>query len=556
MLPLPGSPSSSWEMFTARLKAAFNGPNLRVCTAFWLFGLINNVLYVIILSAALDLVGPNVPKAVVLLADILPSFFMKLCAPYFIHVVPYSLRVVLFAITSAWGMLLIALSPPSIDAGTITTKMAGVVLASLSSGAGELSFLGLTHYYGDMSLAAWGSGTGGAGLVGAGAYAIATTTIGLSVQTSLLASSFFPIIMLLSFFLVLPRTPLRRTVETENHDEPSESQDGIDDHASREDQGLLSDPLDDSLQSIARSDILPLFLVYIAEYMINQSVAPTLLFPLESTPFSHYRSFYPTYATIYQLGVFVSRSSLPFFRIHALYPPSLLQVANLLLLTLQSLFSFIPSVYIVFAIVFWEGLLGGLVYVNTYAEIRERVPNDEREFALGATTVSDSAGITMAGLLGLGVETFLCEWQVKRGRDCTITSRCLMGRQIDRCNQETNTNIVQKERRNAKPVRVTTRPVGIHATIFYILLSLLSLLPVEHPSKKHPQSFKKKKYLFKNAFFWVVPTRSPRPSPHHAPALLASKDIDCPEQLELHWACRANSPSTSPFPIDRQALND
>ncbi|KAI4241128.1 MAG: hypothetical protein LQ352_007497 [Teloschistes flavicans] len=212
-------------------------------------GLINNVLYVIILSAALDLVGPTVPKAVVLLADVLPSFLVKLCAPYFIHLVPYSLRVVLFAIISAWGMLLTALSPPSIDGGTITTKMAGVVLASLSSGAGELSFLGLTHYYGDMSLAAWGSGTGGAGLIGAGAYAIATTTIGLSVQTSLLASSFFPIIMLLSFFLVLPRAPLRPPVETENHDESSESQDGSDDHASREDQGLLSDSLDESLQS-------------------------------------------------------------------------------------------------------------------------------------------------------------------------------------------------------------------------------------------------------------------------------------------------------------------
>ncbi|KAL8666383.1 MAG: hypothetical protein Q9202_001406 [Teloschistes flavicans] len=446
MLPLPGSPASSWEMFAARFKAAFHGPNVRVCTAFWLFGLINNVLYVIILSAALDLVGPNVPKAVVLLADVLPSFLVKLCAPYFIHLVPYSLRVVLFAIISAWGMLLTALSPPSIDGGTITTKMAGVVLASLSSGAGELSFLGLTHYYGDMSLAAWGSGTGGAGLIGAGAYAIATTTIGLSVQTSLLASSFFPIIMLLSFFLVLPRAPLRPPVETENHDESSESQDGSDDHASREDQGLLSDPIDESLQSktgpeanqhteswtenfarnLRRSRgliipyILPLFLVYIAEYMINQSVTPTLLFPLESTPFSHYRSFYPTYATIYQLGVFLSRSSLPFLRIHALYPPSFLQVANLLLLTLQSLFSFLPSVYIVFAIVFWEGLLGGLVYVNTYAEIREKVPNEEREFALGTTSVSDSAGITMAGVLGLGWETFLCEWQVRRGRDwCT-----------------------------------------------------------------------------------------------------------------------------------------
>lgn len=37
-------------------------------------------------------------------------------------------------------------------------------------------------------------------------------------------------------------------------------------------------------------------LVYFAEYLINQSVAPTLLFPLDKTPFTEYRSFYPTYA--------------------------------------------------------------------------------------------------------------------------------------------------------------------------------------------------------------------------------------------------------------------
>jgi hypothetical protein len=37
-------------------------------------GLINNILYVMILSAAQDLVGKNTPKGVVLLADILPSF--------------------------------------------------------------------------------------------------------------------------------------------------------------------------------------------------------------------------------------------------------------------------------------------------------------------------------------------------------------------------------------------------------------------------------------------------------------------------------------------------
>jgi battenin len=168
-------------------------------------GLINNVLYVIILSAALDLVGPSIPKAVVLLFDVVPSFFIKLVAPYFIQSVPYWVRIWVFVALSTCGMLLIALARD----GNVGIKMAGVVLASLSSGGGELSFLGLTHFYGHFSLASWGSGTGGAGLIGAGAYVIATTTIGLSVRTSLLAFSFLPLIMLFTFFVVLPQEALR-----------------------------------------------------------------------------------------------------------------------------------------------------------------------------------------------------------------------------------------------------------------------------------------------------------------------------------------------------------
>ena len=172
-------------------------------------GLINNVLYVIILSAALDLVGPNVPKGVVLLADVIPSFVTKLCAPYFIHKIPYNVRILVFVALSACGMFIIALTPPLQDSRTIAIKMCGVMLASLSSGGGELSFLGLTHYYGHFALASWGSGTGGAGLVGAGAYAIATNTLGITPRTSLLVFSFLPLIMVLSFFFILPLGPLR-----------------------------------------------------------------------------------------------------------------------------------------------------------------------------------------------------------------------------------------------------------------------------------------------------------------------------------------------------------
>jgi battenin len=164
---------------------------------------------VIILSAALDLVGPAVPKGVVLLCDVIPSFLTKLCAPYFIHKIPYNVRILVFVALSSCGMLIIALTPPLQDSRAIAIKMCGVMLASLSSGGGELSFLGLTHFYGQFALAAWGSGTGGAGLIGAGAYAIATNTLHIDPRTSLLVFAFLPLIMIFSFFVILPLGPLR-----------------------------------------------------------------------------------------------------------------------------------------------------------------------------------------------------------------------------------------------------------------------------------------------------------------------------------------------------------
>lgn len=161
-----------------------------------------------ILVAALDLVGPAVPKGAVLLADITPSLITKLCAPYFIHAIPYRVRVPILVSLSTSGMLLIALSPANTERSSIMTKMVGIMLSSLASGAGELSFLGLTHFYGPFSLAAWGSGTGASGLVGAGTYTLATTSLGFSVRRILLTSAIWPAVTIFSFFFVLPQGPL------------------------------------------------------------------------------------------------------------------------------------------------------------------------------------------------------------------------------------------------------------------------------------------------------------------------------------------------------------
>jgi battenin len=402
---------------------------------------VNNILYVIILTAALDLVGPSIPKGTVLLASIIPGLATKVVVPYFIHLIPYSPRIAIFAALSTCGMLAVALSPPSTSAESIAAKVAGIILANISSSAGEVNFLSLTHFYGPFSLASWGSGTGGAGLIGAGAYALATTALGISVKATLLTSALLPAIMLISFFTLLPRGPLKTARRNEVVYQGLAH--GMDEVEDRETAGLLDrcgetaahpnhlpqqSPwikkyLSGLSMKLLRARTLvvpymiPLFLVYLAEYTINQGVAPTLLFPLKESPFKRYRAFYPTYGALYQLGVFISRSSLALFRINTLYIPSFLQVANLALLTAQALVWFLPNVYFVFIIVFWEGLLGGLVYVSTYAAVREDIPEEEREFSLGAVSVSDSAGICLAGFLGVAMESGLCSWQVQHGRD-------------------------------------------------------------------------------------------------------------------------------------------
>ncbi|KAJ8103982.1 batten's disease protein Cln3 [Lipomyces tetrasporus] len=420
----------------------------RLFAAFWLYGLINNVLYVIILSAALDLVGANVPKATVLLADVMPSFFVKLSAPFYIHRIAYKVRIFMLVALSLFGMQCVALT------SSISARLFGVVLASLSSGLGELTFLQLTHFYSPLSLAGFSSGTGGAGLVGSFLYLVATTWLRLSVRGTIFASSLLPLIFFFAFFWIMPQpdpllvsqsstftaagAPAYSLLRYEEHGAPASE--SIMTNPPGNDQASISSGIGfsqaPSLEQVMKSMsktlsrlgplfvpyMLPLMLVYIGEYVINQGVSPTLLFPIEEMPFTYYRDAYVTYGTLYQLGVFISRSSSHFVRIRKLYVPAALQLINVVILVAQSMYSFIPDVYIIMIIIFYEGLLGGAAYINTFLLVSETVAIEDREFAMGAVGVSDSGGIVIAGTICLYLETYLCSYQKTNGRPyCGMT---------------------------------------------------------------------------------------------------------------------------------------
>lgn len=399
------------------LKLSFQG---LIFLCFWIFGLVNNVLYVVILSAAVDLVGPSAPKAIILLADVMPSFIFKLTAPFFIHKIPYNFRIGMLVALSFFGMLIIAFS----DA--LFLKLSGIILASLSSGMGETTFLQLTHYYDKWALAGFSSGTGAAGLAGSFVFLVLTVWIGLSTTDALVMFSVIPFLFAVVYGGVLPSPAEKYKFQSY---QPIEEDGVVGEAPSVIVEGQPEDSTSTNPNHVSGFQatfsrvyplflpyMLPLILVYIGEYVINQGISPTLLFPLEELPFSRFRDVYVTYGTLYQLGVFISRSSSPFFRVRKLYAPAFLQLINLFICILQSLYVVIPNVYLMFGLIFYEGLLGGLAYVNTFLLVSESVPPKEREFAMGATTVSDSAGIVIAALISLWLEKALCRFQIDTGR--------------------------------------------------------------------------------------------------------------------------------------------
>lgn len=407
----------------------------RTFIAFSIFGLLNNILYVVILSAAVDLVGSSTPKAIVLLSDIVPSLTIKMLAPFFIHKLPYNFRIWALVALSSIGMTVVSLSNPE----SIAKMILGITMASLSSGMGEVSFLQLTHYYPEKySIGGFSMGTGGAGLLGSFAFLLLTNVIGLPTWLTLLSFAAVPFGFLIAFYVILPSPLLDMNYI------PIEQQEL--DASSGEDHSRNAIFISEStlanvrfankskrlflhikttlweIRPLVMPYMLPLCTVYVAEYVINQGIAPTLLFPLTDLPewlFSSYRDIYVVYGFLYQLGVFISRSSVTFgFRVKRLYLLSMLQTLNVVITVLQSIYDFpFPKIWFLLLLIFYEGLLGGLLYVNTFMSVSEQSPKDRREFSMGCVGISDSFGVMLAGCINWWLEMRLCQLQVDRGRD-------------------------------------------------------------------------------------------------------------------------------------------
>ncbi|XP_074424031.1 battenin isoform X9 [Larus michahellis] len=316
--------------------------------AFWLLGLCNNLPYVVMLSAARDLLQPPTARpgqppgsngsafdcnpqstGAVLLADILPTLLIKLAAPFVIHLLPYNSRVVAAALC-AWGSFgLVAAAAGS------ALSLGGVVLASAASGLGEVTFLGLASQY--------------------------------------------P-----RYFFLLGPPPCPTALP----------------HG-----GGLTAGERWQVAKAALPQAAPLAVVYFAEYFINQGLLELLYFP--DAALTHNEQ-YRWYQLIYQGGVFLARSSVRCLRCRRVGLLALLQVLNAALLLAAVPGRFLPGFGAACALVLGEGLVGGGAYGSGFSNVAEQAAPWGRALAVAVAALGDTVGVALAGGAAVGIHRLFC----------------------------------------------------------------------------------------------------------------------------------------------------
>lgn len=156
--------------------------------------------------------------------------------------------------------------------------------------------------------------------------------------------------------------------------------------------------------------VINLFTVYFLEYSIITAFAKGMQDQIQKKYPTDYKngvlavkSFNDIIQFSYQLGVFISRSSLKFVKIKKVWILTVLQAINFLLLFLNARFLIFDSVYVVSPLVVWVGLMGGGSYVNVLHGIRELETLDqtEKESAMSLCMLFNDSGILLASIFSV-----------------------------------------------------------------------------------------------------------------------------------------------------------
>jgi battenin len=391
------------------LSEFFQGLNKDIL-GFFFAGLLNNMAFVIMIAGAKN-IAPSL-VGVVYVCNIVPSFLVKSSGPYWFHYFPYKTRVLIASILFAASFLVVALG---IMSDWVWLMLLGVTIGSAASGFGESSFLALTAFYDSrVTLTAWSSGTGFAGILGYGWVICFTAGFRASFKLTLLVALMLPIMYFLNFVLILnpsANTEKQAPLLYETGQQSSTPSTEFFRQSKAEDQ-----PLDIAAETSKMTMkerfsttlslwpfIIPLILVYFAEYAMQSGVWAAMGFPLDSD--NARKEFYEFANWTYQGGVLISRSSGLIWKadMKALWIMPIMQCVLLVFFVLNAYYKYWYN-WSIIVLCFVAGFFGGAVYVGGYALVAETVPVQIKEFSLSAASLGSDIGIACATIAGIFIQ--------------------------------------------------------------------------------------------------------------------------------------------------------
>ncbi|PAV71643.1 hypothetical protein WR25_03607 [Diploscapter pachys] len=379
----------------------------RNLAAFWIFGFCKNFTFVVMLTAAQDILAKSKDTlhndnrlnsstitdfdddhciadvsqrkcfeqsaGVLLICNILPSLIAKLIAPFTFGIVSYGVGNWVVCILQAISILMVALSDG------MWVNLIGVGIGAFSNGLGESYLLSMTALYHKDTVAVWASGTGLAGVVSSLFYSILTDRkmAALSSSWAIMITLFVPVLSIV-------------TNMSERKEPISKFKTFV---------GLLK-------------FILIFVVLYFAQYFVNQGLLEITIYDCAHSfgkgPYAQYR----WYQVLYQWGVFLSRSSKKFltFGLVMMLIFPWLQVLLAIAFVVNAMFVFIPHFAIASFLVLLEGIIGGIVYVNVYSYVHKNTPEDVREFALSVVSPAQTLGVVLAAFAAIPAHNLICDY--------------------------------------------------------------------------------------------------------------------------------------------------
>ncbi|OHS93397.1 CLN3 protein [Tritrichomonas foetus] len=335
--------------------------------AMFLIGIINNTPYVIGIASAQRIVAAyNSPTylGIVLWANTVSGIFSRFIFNWVISMnISYEINFMANIIMMLFGLLACAFSK------WFWFTCVGIFFIGFSSYIGESVILCYMTYRRKHSLLkSWGSGTGFAGIAGAG-YSFICDIVNISIFWSFIGVAPVAIIYALIFFFIIKRSPESDVVDfkkgqKEDEERKKENDEDVESIEVSDEEEVVKEPTF-SISYFNNGMWWIMFncgAVYFLEYVMQGVLADC---SLDAETFKKYHYMFSLLNLMYQIGVFISRSSLSFFEVRRIWIMTLAQCFFFVLYFFNAFYHFMPpgALWGTMVVV---GLFGGCSYVNAF----------------------------------------------------------------------------------------------------------------------------------------------------------------------------------------------